>query len=181
MDDPKNSVLMAVIGAAHGIKGEVRVRSFTDDPLALAGYPSLVDRTGRAFEIVGARLQKNVLVTRFRGVDDRTAAEALNGTELFVDRAAIDATLDEDEYLHADLIGLAVTDGTGASWGKVLALHDFGGGDILEIGGKGRHAVMIPFTRAAVPEVDIANGRILVDPLAAGLVDAGEPDSDETP
>ena len=146
---------MAVIGAAHGIKGELRVKTFTGDPLALGDYGPLYAKDGRAFEIDDIRPAGDVVVVRFKGIRDRTVAEGLTGTELFVDRSALPEE-DEDEYYHADLVGLAVRDETGIDAGKVTAVQNFGGGDILEITFHGREGVLIPFSQAAVPEVDIA-------------------------
>jgi 16S rRNA processing protein RimM len=117
MSTLKNPVQMATIGAAHGIKGELRVKTFTGDPLALGSYGSLYDRAGRAFEVLSVRPQGNVVVVRFKGVDDRSAAEALTGTDLFVDRSALPADLADDEFYHADLVGLAVHDGNGNTIG----------------------------------------------------------------
>ncbi|MER8962036.1 MULTISPECIES: ribosome maturation factor RimM [unclassified Mesorhizobium] len=181
MIKPQNPVQMAVIGAAHGIKGELRVKSFTGDPLALADYGPLYARDGRAFQIVDIRPANTVVVVRFKGVNDRNAAEALAGTELFVDRSVLPDEGEEDEFYHADLVGLEVKDDTGAVVGKVVAVHNFGGGDILDVTLAGRKGVLIPFTQAAVPEVSIAGGFVRVDPAAAGLVEDedGEPLADD--
>ncbi|MER8867237.1 ribosome maturation factor RimM [Mesorhizobium sp. M0751] len=181
MSKPQNPVQMAVIGAAHGIKGELRVKSFTGDPLALADYGPLYARDGRAFQIVDIRPANTVVVVRFKGVNDRNAAEALAGTELFVDRSVLPDEGEEDEFYHADLVGLEVKDDTGAVVGKVVAVHNFGGGDILDVTLAGRKGVLIPFTQAAVPEVSIAGGFVRVDPAAAGLVEDedGEPAGDD--
>jgi 16S rRNA processing protein RimM len=160
---------MAVIGAAHGIKGEVRVKSFTADPAALGDYGPLESADGRRFEVLEARPAGSVVVVRFKGVADRSAAETLNGTALFVDRSALPEG-DDDEFYHADLIGLAVRDEAGTVIGTVRAVQNFGGGDILDVAGPGGD-VLIPFTRAAVPQVDLAAGFLGVDRLAAGLVD----------
>ncbi|MBX3583936.1 MAG: ribosome maturation factor RimM [Rhizobiaceae bacterium] len=167
---PQNPVQMAVIGAAHGIKGEVRVKTFTGDPLALSNYGLLYSKDGRTFQVEAIRPAGEVVVVRFRGVEDRTAAERLTGTELFVDRSVLPPE-EEDEFYHADLIGLAVRDETGAEVGRVAAVQNYGGGDILEITFRGRKGMLIPFTQAAVPEVDIAGGFVRVDTLAAGLAD----------
>lgn len=177
MDTKRKPVQMAVIGAPHGIRGELRVRSFTADPLALADYGPLHAEDGRRFEILDIRLQKDMVVVRFNGVADRTAAEALTGTALFVDREALPDDLEEEEFYHADLIGLAVFGPDGAPIGKVVAIQDFGGGEILEIARGGRATAMVPFTRAAVPEIDIAAGRLTVDPIAAGLAEEGDNDA----
>jgi 16S rRNA processing protein RimM len=167
----QNPVQMAVIGAAHGIKGELRVKTFTGDPQALADYGPLYAKDGRAFEIAAIRPAKEVVVVRFKGVNDRNAAEALAGTELFVDRSALPEDMDEGEFYHADLIGLSVKDEAGETVGKVTAVQNFGGGDILEVQYAGRKGILIPFTEAAVPEVDLVAGFIRVEPIAAGLVD----------
>jgi len=179
MAKPQNPIQMAVIGAAHGIKGELRVKTFTGDPLALADYGPLYAKDGRAFEIAAIRPANEVVVVRFKGVADRNAAEALTGTELFVDRSALPDDGDEGEFYHADLVGLAVRDETGAPVGKVFAVQNYGGGDILEIQYQGRKGVLIPFTRAAVPVVDVSGGFVSIDTVAAGLVD--DEDDEDAP
>lgn len=167
---PRNPILMAVIGAAHGIKGELRVKTFTGDPTALADYGPLYDKDGRRFDIADLRPAKGVVVVRFKQVGDRTAAEALNGTALHVDRSVL-AETEEGEFYHADLIGLAVQDETAQTIGKVSAFHDFGGGDIMEVEFPGGRTALVPFTRAAVPVVDIGARFVGIDTVAAGLVD----------
>ena len=179
MSKPENLVLMAVIGAAHGIKGELRVKTFTGDPLALAGYGPLFAKDGRRFNVIDIRPQGTVVVARFKGVGDRSAAEALTGTELFVDRATLAAELDDEEFYHADLVGLSVVDEQQAQIGKVAAVHNFGAGDILEVNGAGLKGVLVPFTKAAVPAVDLAARTIRIDTIAAGL--AGDEDGDGEP
>lgn len=168
----KNPVQMAVIGAAHGIKGELRVKTFTGDPLALADYGLLYTKDGRSLEITDIRPANNMVVVRFKGVNDRNAAEALTNVELFVERSALPDDADDGEFYHTDLMGLAVRDETGATVGKVIAVQNFGGGDILDIHYQGRNGVLIPFTEAAVPVVDIAGGFVGIDTVAAGLVDS---------
>jgi 16S rRNA processing protein RimM len=172
---PQNPVQMAVIGAAHGIKGELRVKTFTGDPLALGDYSPLYAKDGRTFEIEDIRPAGEMVVVRFKGIRDRTLAEGLTGTELFVDRSALPAE-DEDEFYHADLVGLTVRDETGANAGKVTAVQNFGGGDILEITFHDREGLLIPFSQAAVPEVHIAAGFIRIDPVAAGLIEDADED-----
>lgn len=170
----ETKILLAVIGAAHGIRGEVRVRSFTGDPMALADYGPLHDRAGRSFEIAALRPAGSVVIARFKGVADRNAAEALAGTNLFVDRSALPRHGgDDDEFYHADLVGLDVRDGDGNGLGTVQAVQNFGGGDLLEIGHSGRSR-FIPFTRAAVPQVALEAGYLVVDPVAAGLSDTAD-------
>ncbi len=174
-----NPVQLAVIGAAHGIKGEVRVKTYTGDPLDLGSYGLLYDASGKSYEVLSIRPSKTVVVVRFAGVDDRNAAEALNGKELYVDHAQLPQDLDEDEFYYTDLIGLAVRDSAGVSYGKVSAVFNFGGGDVLEIKESGKKPVMIPFTLTSVPQILMAEGAILIDPLAAGLVDDGSTSADE--
>lgn len=170
----QNPVQMAVIGAAHGIKGELRVKTFTGDPLALGSYGPLYAGNGRIFQVEAIRPAGEVAVVRFRGVGDRSTAESLTGTELFIDRSALPPE-DEDEFYHADLVGLTVRDETGVEAGKVTAIQNFGGGDLLEITFHGRKGLLIPFSQASVPEVDVKAGFIRVDTIAAGLAD----DADE--
>jgi 16S rRNA processing protein RimM len=170
----QNPVLMAVIGAAHGIRGELRVKTFTADPLALGDYGPLSARDGRVFEVAGIRPQGNVVVVRFEGVGDRNTAEALTGTELFIDRSALPGELEEEEFYHADLVGMTVLDENGMEIGKVSAVQNHGAGDILEIKGPGLDAVLVPFTKAAAPSVDIASRRIRIDTIAAGLAEDGD-------
>jgi len=172
-------VHVGVIGAAQGLRGEVRVKPFTDDPMALADYGVLHSADGRRFEVLDLRFAKTVVVVRFRGVNDRNAAEALKGLELFIDRSSLpDNELEEGEYFHADLEGLEAWDAEGQFWGTVSGVLDFGGGDLLELRDTGKKPVVIPFTLTAVPEVDLDAGRILVDPLAAGLIDTGGDEND---
>jgi 16S rRNA processing protein RimM len=173
----ENPVLMAVIGAAHGIKGEVRVKSFTGDPEALGDYGPLLTADGRVFEVLDVRPQKEVVVVRFKGVKDRNAAEALAGTELFVDRSALPPVSDEEEFYHADLVGLSVVDTEGVRLGTVKTMHDYGGGDIVEVAITGARSVLVPFTKAAVPAIDIAAGTMTVDRVGAGLVEDEDDDA----
>ena len=171
MPKPENPVQMAVIGAPHGIRGELRVKAFTGDPMALGDYGPLFAADGRQFDIADIRPAKNVVVVRFRQVTDRDAAEALNGTALFVDRSQLPDDLEEDEFYHADLIGLAVRDAEGAMLGRIMAFHDFGGGDIMEIERSEGGTVLVPFTKDAVPKIDLKGGSVTVDPDAAGLLE----------
>ena len=168
----ENPILMATIGAAQGLRGEVRVRSFTADPTALGDYGNLYAEDGRTFEILEIREAKTVVIVRFRGINDRNAAEALNGLELFIERDNLpDDELDDDEFFYADLEGLDVVDAEGKTYGTVTAVFDFGAGDLLEVKGPGRRPALIPFSEAAVLEIDLENGKILIDPEAAGLVE----------
>lgn len=182
-EKPGRDVIMATIGAPHGVRGELRVKSHTGDPMALGDYGPLHDASGRKFQVIDIRPQKTVVVVRFKGVTTREQAEALNGAVLMIERSALpDEELEEDEFFHEDLVGLAVEDIEGTVIGTVQAVHDFGGGDMLEIRQSGKRSIMIPFTRAAVPVVDVAGRRIAVDPAAAGMLpDADDGPEDDTP
>jgi 16S rRNA processing protein RimM len=159
-------ICVAQIGGAHGIRGEVKLRSFTADPMAVNGYGPLLSEDGaRSFEIETLRPAKGHLVVRFRGVDDRNAAEQLTNLKLFVPRDRL-APTERDEFYHADLIGLSAVGADGTEIGTVVAIHDFGAGDVLELRPvAGGATFMLPFTEACVPQVDIARGRITVVPL----------------
>jgi 16S rRNA processing protein RimM len=158
-------ICVAQIGGAHGIRGEVKLKTFTADPMAVTSYGPLVSEDGAAsFEIESARPARGLLVVRLRGIADRNAAERLANIKLFVPRSRLPPPA-VDEFYHADLIGLVAVTGDGAEIGTVQAVHDFGAGDILELkpaaGGAG---IMVPFTETFVPSVDIAGGRIVVVP-----------------
>lgn len=155
-------ILLGHISDAHGIKGEVLIRTHTGAPEAIAGYGPLIDARGRTFEIRVVRVTPKGVVARVQGVTDRTAAEALKGTELFTTRENLPDP-DDDEFYHADLIGLAAIGPDGAAIGTVTAVANHGAGDVIEIALAGsRQTELIPFTKAFVPEVSIAKGQILV-------------------
>jgi len=170
-------VCVGVIAGARGLKGEVRVRAYTARPEDVAAYGPVTDAAGtRTFRLTVSGRMKDRVIARIDGIDDRTQAEALKGVEIFVERAALPAPA-ADEFYVADLVGLGV-ERVGAApgaapFGRVKAVHDFGGGDVLEIERPGAASVMVPFSRAAVPEIDLAGGRLVLDP-PAGLLD-GEP------
>ena len=171
----KNPVLMATIGAAQGLRGEVRAKTYTTEPEALGDYGNLHSQDGRVFEILDIREMKGMAVVRFKGVNDRNAAEALKGLDLYIERDNLpDELLDNDEFFYADLEGLEAFDAEGKSYGIVTAIFDFGAGDLLELKSPGKRPMLIPFSEAAVLEIDLEEGRILVDPMAAGLLDDGE-------
>lgn len=180
MNGLKNPIQMATVGAAQGIKGEVRLKTFTGDPLAIADYGRLHASDGRVFEIVDIREHKDMAVVRLKGVNDRSAAEALTGTALYVDRSTLPDDLEEEEFYHADLVGMDAVSLDGDALGKVLAVQNYGGGDILEIARGPRSTVLIPFTRAAVPVVDVAMRTIRIDPVAAGMADDEDADAPPT-
>jgi 16S rRNA processing protein RimM len=155
---------VGVIAGAHGVRGLVKIKSFTDDPADLIAYGPLTDESGaRRYRVAVTGRAKGVLLARIEGVGDRDAARALSGARLYVARAALPEPEDE-EYYHADLIGLAVEDRAGAPLGRVAAVQNFGAGDILEIERPDQGTLLVPFTKAAVPLVDPAGGRVVVEP-----------------
>jgi len=180
-DSATQRLLMGRIGAAHGIKGEVRIQSFTEDPMALVGYGALeTSRPGLALTIERARTTTNVLIAKLKGVDDRNAAERLNGVELFVDREKLPSIDDEDDFYVADLIGLEARGADGRPMGKVVAVPNYGAGDILEIGDRaGGNTRLIPFTQAAVPEVHVGQGYVVIVPPVEVEGEAPAPAGDD--
>jgi 16S rRNA processing protein RimM len=159
-----NLVLMGRFGAPHGVRGEMRLQSFTDEPLAIASYGPLFDKSGaRRFVLESAREQgREMLVVSVAGVSDRDAAQRLTGVELYLPRESLPAP-EEDEFYLADLIGLNVEDEAGAALGEVIALRNFGAGDILEVLPRdGGESQFYPFTKTLAPIVDVAGGRIVV-------------------
>jgi 16S rRNA processing protein RimM len=156
-------ICIARIGAAHGVRGQVKLWTFTEDPLAVMQYGSLATKDGaRSFEIATAREAKGHLVATLKGVATREEAERLNGIELYVARAKLPAT-DDDEYYHTDLIGLVAVNAAGEPLGRVLAIHNFGAGDIIEIAPPHSATMLLPFTNAVVPTVDLAGGRVVIE------------------
>jgi 16S rRNA processing protein RimM len=156
-------VCVARIGAAHGVRGAVKLWTFTEDPFAVTRYGPLATKDGtRAFEVAHAREGKGHLVATLKGVTTRNEAERLNGIELYVAREKLPAT-DDDEYYHADLIGLAAVTTAEEPLGKVIAIHNFGAGDIIEIAPPRGATMLLPFTNAVVPTVDIAGGRVVIE------------------
>jgi 16S rRNA processing protein RimM len=156
---------VAEIGGAHGIGGEVKLKSFTADPMALKGYSPLESEDGTTrFAIEALRPGKSHLIAQLRGILDRSAAERLAGVKLFVPRACLPPVA-TDEFYHADLVGLRAITAEGAEIGTVMAVHDFGAGAILELQlAQSDATLMLPFTATCVPEVDLARGRIMVVP-----------------
>ena len=158
-------VLFGRFGAPHGVRGEIRLQSFTAEPQAIAAYGPLCDESGaRRFVLASVRAQgKDMLVARVEGVDDRQAAEALTGVGLYVARALLPQP-DEDEFYLADLEGLRAESAEGILLGRVVAVRNFGAGDILEVAPAQGETLLFPFTRAVVPIVDLAGGRVVIAP-----------------
>jgi 16S rRNA processing protein RimM len=162
-------ICVGAITGAFGVAGEVRLKSFCADPTAIADYGPLYTEDGsRSFVVKLTRPVAGGLGARVTGIKTKEEADALRGTELYVDRTRL-PSLPDDEFYHSDLIGLQAVDTGGVMLGSVVAVHNHGAGDILEITGPGRKtALMLPFTLAAVPTVDLAAGRVVVD-LPEGL------------
>ena len=158
-------ICVGAIAGAFGVKGEVRVKSFCADPEAIGEYGPLWSENGaRQFVLVLDRPIKNGFAARIDGVRTKEDADALKGVRLFADRDAL-PTLPDDEYYHADLIGLTVLDTGGRALGRVSAVHNHGASDVLEVQGPGlKTGALLPFTLEAVPTVDLAAGRIIADP-----------------
>ena len=168
-------ICVARIGAAHGVRGAVKLWTFTEDPLAVQRYGPLSTKDGaRQFEVTHAREAKDHLVATLKGIATREDAERLNGVELYVARDQLPET-DEDEYYHADLIGLAAVTAEDAPIGRVIAIHNFGAGDIIEIAPSHGSTMLLPFTNAVVPTVDLAGGRVVIE--LPEEVDGDEPEA----
>ena len=158
-------ILVGRFGAPHGVRGEIRLKSFTADPSAIGDYEVLRDETGaRSFRIESVRpIKDDMVVARLAGVRDRNAAEALTNLDLYIDRSELPPP-HEDEFYHSDLIGLRAELQDGSPFGTVLRVLNFGAGDILEIATTSGDTVLLPFTKAVAPTVDIAGGRVVVVP-----------------
>jgi 16S rRNA processing protein RimM len=156
-------ICVARIGAAHGVRGAVKLWTFTEDPLAVKRYGQLMTKDGaRRFEVTDVREAKGHLVATLKGIATREEAERLNGVELYIAREKLPAT-DENEYYHADLIGLTAVNAAGEPLGRVIAIHNFGAGDIIEIAPPNGATMLLPFTHAVVPTVDLEGGRVVVE------------------
>ena len=168
-------VLLGVVAAPHGVRGLVRIKSFTEDPMSLGAYGPLSDESGRKeYRVEPLSAARGAVLARIEGVADRTAAEALRGLRLYVERSALPET-GEREWYEADLIGLAAVGTDGRDWGRVIAFHDFGAGSVMEVSG----GAMLPFTDAVVPEIDVPGGKVVVDP-PAGLLAGGAEKEEES-
>ena len=157
-------ILVGVIGAPHGVKGELRLKSFTADPLGIADYGPLTDSDGKTLLFTKVRLLKDdMLVVKFDGVDSREDAAKLTRRELYVLRSQLPPP-DEDEFYFSDLIGLHARTVSGEDFGVVAAVENFGAGDLIEIEKPDRTRILLPFTKAVVPHVDIAARLVTIDP-----------------
>jgi 16S rRNA processing protein RimM len=164
---------VGIVTGPHGVHGAVRIKSFMEVPQDIARYGPVEDEAGRRrFDVTLCGAAKGVLLARLSGVEDRDQAEALRGLRLYLSRVALPQT-EAEEYYHADLIGLEAVLGDGTPVGRVRAIYDFGAGDTLELARLGAPPVLVPFTRAIVPVVEPAQGRLVLEP-PPGLLDGGE-------
>jgi 16S rRNA processing protein RimM len=174
----EETVAVGQIGAAHGIRGEVRVKSYTEPAGAIADYGPLTVVGGRGgartLTVERWRDAGTVLVVKFKEIADRNAAELLNGRGLAVARAQLPEPADDDAFYYADLVGLAVVDGDGRALGRVVAVDNFGASDLVEIAPADGPTVYLPFTKQFVPDVDLAAGRIVIV-VPDGLFDRPDP------
>lgn len=172
---PGDKVLAGVITGAHGIKGEVKLKSFTGDPEAIASYGPLVTARGESLEIEKLRAQKEGFIAVLKGVRDRNRAETLKGAELFLKRAQLPEPEGDEVYL-ADLIGMTAVSASGEKFGTVIAVPNYGAGDLLEIRRDGvKETVLVPFAEDYVPKIDLDTAELTLD-LPETYLDDGEPD-----
>lgn len=166
MSKNDEKILVGRIGAAHGIGGEVRIAAFTAEPLAIAGYGALdTDRPGLVVTIDKARVGKGVVIARLKGITDRNEAEALNGVSLYIAREKLPPVEDEDDFYHSDLIGLEARLEDGHVLGQVIAVPNYGAGDIIEVrDAQSGDTYLYPFTKRVVPDVRIAEGYLVIAP-----------------
>ena len=158
----KDHVCLGAIMGSYGVRGEARVKSFCADPSSIGDYGPLLDDDGRSWRLTVIRPVKGGYAVRLAGLTTKEAADALRGQRLWAPREALPA-LPDDEFYHADLIGLVAVDTGGADLGTVHAVHDHGAGDLLEVRPPQGAPHLVPFTRAVVPTVDLAAGRLVLD------------------
>jgi 16S rRNA processing protein RimM len=169
------AVCLGVIVGVKGLKGEVKIKTFTEAPEDVAAYGPLRTARGQTLDLTVVSVAQDVVTAKVSGITDRTAAEALKGLELFVDRAALPET-EEGTFYHADLVGLPVATSDGQVVGKVVALHNFGGGDVMEVSEAkdgSQKTALLPFTADVIAHVDMAAGRVVINPMP-GLFDDGD-------
>ncbi len=170
MGTPRDQVLVGVIVGAHGIKGEVKLKSFTSEPMSIGRYGPLQSASGQQFEITKLKAAKDDFIASLKNVNDRNEAEALKGTELFVARQKLPKLKTNETYAH-DLMGLDVVLENGSKLGRLVGMPNYGAGDLLEVAVDGNsETVLIPFTNAFVPQNDFNNGKIVVN-LPEGYLD----------
>lgn len=173
--NPADHVVLAEIGAAHGVRGAAKLRLFAEDPASLTDCGPLVLSDGRTLKVSGLETAGGKIVARFDGVPDRTAVETLRGETLWLPRDRLPALDDDDTFYHVDLLGLDVVDTDGQPIGRVKTIQDFGAGDLVEIDRPEAASFFLPFTQACVPEIDLSARRLVIA-VPPGLLGGGEPD-----
>ena len=168
---PPGLVCLGVVLGAHGVRGAVRIKSFAMNASDIAAYGPLQSEDGTRFELTVRGVSRGAVLAEIDGIDRREAAEAMQGTRLFVARDALPDT-EEDEYYHADLIGLSARTASGETYGVVRGSYDYGAGDVIEIEREMDRPILFPFTRENVPEIDLAAGSLVIDPPAE--IEAGD-------
>ena len=169
MGTPRDQVLVGVIVGAHGIKGEVKLKSFTSEPLSVGRYGPLQSSSGQQFEITKLKAAKDDFIASLKNVSDRNEAETLKGVELFVSREKLPKLKSHEAYAH-DLMGLDVVLENGTTLGKLVGMPNYGAGDLLEVA-VDSETILIPFTNAFVPQDDFSTGKIIIV-LPEGYLDA---------
>ncbi len=178
MEPASSRICLGVIVGAKGLRGEVRVKSFTERPADVAAYGPLSTDDGRAFALTVTGKAQGVVIARIKGVADRTAAEKLKGTKLYVARDALPET-DDGSYYHTDLVGLAAELSTGETLGTITAVYNFGAGDVVEVKMADGRSELVPFSEAAIAGVDIAGGKVTINPLPGLFENDSEADERE--
>ena len=178
---PSGRVCVGVVVGVHGVRGTLRIKPFTQVPEDVAAYGPVTDAHGtRHLSLTAHGLHKGTVLATADGIAERETALGLKGLRLYVARSALPALAEPETFYHADLIGLRVLDTAGRDLGEVVAVQDFGAGDLLELRQPGGGERLLPFTRAVVPEVDIASGRLVADPPPeTGDAEGGGPEGDE--
>ena len=173
-------ICLGVIVGVKGVRGEVRIKSFAENPTDVASYGPLTSKDGRSFKVTLVGLHQGVVIAKLNGVVDRDAAEALKGVELFVERAKLPAP-ENGSFYYADLIGLAaeLTDGT--ALGTVTVVDNFGAGDVVEIAGEDGTTVMVPFNPAVVAKVDLDGRKLTLNPVPGLFEDSENLDEEKDP
>ena len=166
-------ILLGRILGPHGLKGEVKIKSFTADPLAVASYGAVLASDGRRFKLERVRLAGDIVIAAIKGIADRNVAETLKGVELSVPREDLPET-DDGEFYQADLVGLAVFDQAGDKVGEVAGFQHFGAGDLIEIARDGGGTSFVPFAESMVPDVDLEEGRITLSETGMAVIAADD-------
>jgi 16S rRNA processing protein RimM len=155
-------VCVASVATAHGVRGALKLRCYTEEPESVAAYGPVFDAQGRElFRLTVIGSAKGGVIARADGIDDRDAAEALRGLDLYVPRDRLPAT-EEDEFYVSDLVGMDAVDPNGDAQGRIIAVHNFGAGDLIEVQPAEGQSQLVPFTREAVPDVDLVARRAVI-------------------